>query len=101
MKLIATKELVKKILEENPKARDSDMLLYCEVCKALNDDALGKPFYQVILDLEKLGLPPFESVRRSRQKVQAEFPELAASPEIQVFRSENEEKYRKFAIGEM
>ena len=94
-----TKELVKSILEQDEKTRSSDMQLYFEVCNRINPEALDAPFCLVIMNLDKLRLPPFESVRRSRQKVQAECPHLAACPEIQVFRAENEETFREFARG--
>jgi hypothetical protein len=98
-KLKSTKELVKSILEEVEETRSSDMQLYFEVCNRINPESLDAPFCVVIMNLDKLHLPPFESVRRSRQKIQAECPHLAASPEIQIFRAENEEVYRDFARG--
>lgn len=94
-----TKALVKSILEKVPETRSSDMRLYYEVCNRINAHILDCPFGGVILMLEKLHLPPFESVRRSRQKVQSECPWLAASDEVQTFRNENEEVYREFARG--
>jgi hypothetical protein len=99
MKLGNTKALVKSILETIPETRSSDTLLYYEVCKVKNEYILDEPFGGVLRIFSKLGLPPFESVRRSRQKVQEEHPELAASAEVQVFRAENEEEYREFARG--
>jgi hypothetical protein len=96
-RLKSTKELVKTILEQDEKSRDSDMRLYFEVCNRINPSALDAPFCVVIMNLDSLSLPPFESVRRSRQKIQAECPHLSASPEIQTFRAENEESYREFA----
>ena len=97
--LNSTKALVKTILEENPKTRDSDMLLYHEVCRRKNRNVLEVPFGGVILMLDKFHLPPFESVRRSRQKIQEEFSHLAASDEVKMYRDENEEEYRDFARG--
>lgn len=94
-----TKALVKSILEQNKEARSSDMRLYYEVCNSINRQALDEPFSEVIMSLDQLRLPPFESVRRSRQKVQSECPHLAASPEVEIFRAENEETYREFARG--
>lgn len=94
-----TKALVKSILEQNKEARSSDMRLYYEVCNSINRQALDEPFSEVIMSLDQLCLPPFESVRRSRQKVQAECPHLAASPEVEIFRAENEQTYRDFARG--
>ena len=96
-KLNSIKDLVKTILEENEGARNSDMRLYYEVCKRINKSALESPFAYVILRLEALRLPPFESVRRTRQKVQAECPHLSANDEVSQMRAENEEEYRKFA----
>ncbi len=98
-KLKNTKELVKSVLEQDEKTRSSDMRLYYEVCKRVNPTALEYDFGMAILNLDVLHLPPFESVRRSRQKVQAECPHLAASPEIQIFRAENEETFREFSRG--
>ena len=97
MKLKNTKELVKSVLEQVPETRNSDMLLYFVICDKKNATALELPFGSVITNLDKHNLPPFESVRRSRQKVQAECPWLAASPEVELFRAENEEAYRDFA----
>lgn len=98
-KLNTTKVLVKTILEEVEEARNSDMRLYFEVCKRLNAHALEYPFAHVILRLEALHLPPFESVRRTRQKVQAEYPNLSANDEVSLYRAENEAEYRDFARG--
>lgn len=99
MKLQNTKALVKSILEEVPESRNNDMRLYFEVCRKVNGNILDYPFGRVILRLDRFNLPPFESVRRSRQKVQSEHPELAANDVVQVFRAENEEQYREFARG--
>lgn len=96
-KLNTIKALVKTVLEENERARNSDMLLYYEVCKRINKSALESPFAYVILRLEALRLPPFESVRRARQKVQAEYPHLSANDDVALMRAENEAEYRDFA----
>lgn len=97
MKLKNIKALVEHILKNVPATRSSDMRLYYEVCSCANPGALEECFGDVIMNLDSLNLPPFESVRRSRQKVQAEHPELAADDVVQVFRAENEQEYRDFA----
>lgn len=99
MNLKNTKALVQSILENNKEARNSDMLLYLEVVKAKNPNVLNNTFGAVLLWLDKYDLPPFESVRRSRQKVQAECPWLAACEKVQGFRAENESTFRDFARG--
>lgn len=97
--LMTLKNLVKDILEQIPETRNSDMLLYFVICNRKNATALDMPFGTVILGLDEYNLPPFESVRRARQKAQAECPHLAASDVVELFRSENEEIYRDFARG--
>lgn len=92
-----TTELVKHILETVPETRNSDQLLYYRVCEELNSNALSGFFGEVILNLKDYKLPPFESVRRARQKVQAAYPELDAKPKIKEIRSEHEKKYRSYA----
>ena len=99
MKLKKTKALVKTILEQNKATRSSDMQLYFEVCKRINPEVLNNPFCAVIMNLDLFHLPPFESVRRSRQKVQAECPHLAACEEVELYRAENEQEYVEFARG--
>ena len=96
-KLNKTKALVKQVLEENEKARNSDNELYIHVCFLLNPDALMQSFIHVISNLDFYGLPPFETVRRTRQKIQSEHPELRACEEVELFRAENETAYREFA----
>lgn len=91
-----TSRLVKKLLTENPKTRDCDPYLYFEVVHMLNPEANNKRFGEVMLNLEELGLPCFETVRRTRAKLQADFPDLRPTPAVQDFRSHNEEVFREF-----
>jgi hypothetical protein len=48
----------------------------------------------------EMGFAPFETVRRTRQKIQRENPDLAACEAVQEFRYENEQAYREFATGD-
>ena len=67
--------LVKQILEKNVEARNSDNILYLEVLryysseKSIDLHHLSVPDF--LMKLEQKGFPAFETVRRSRQKVQA------------------------------
>ena len=92
-----TKALVKQILEENPQARNSDNELYIQICNKLNPSICFAPFGEVVCNLNEYGLPPFETVRRSRQKVQEEHPELRPCDEVALYRAENETAYEEFA----
>ena len=92
-----TSDIVKEILKYVPQTRNNDMLLYYEVCKAIDKTVLKLPFWVVILDLKGHGIPPFETVRRTRQKVQQCCPELAACEDVKAMRTVQEEKYKSYA----
>ncbi len=97
-KLTKTSKLVKAILTQYEECRNSDDVLYLAVLKILKVNT------QMSVDLffksrEKLKVPPFESVRRARQKLQAHYPELRASVDVREYRARNEEAYEKFARG--
>jgi len=94
-----TSDIVKVILQKYPDTRNSDDLLYLKVCEYVNGTHISLPFWKVIKDRKDFGYPPFESVRRSRQKIQAEFPELASNKVVQAKRTQNEEIYKEFARG--
>lgn len=93
--------LVERILEEDEHARNSDNYLYYIVCKTrleakgLSADAVS--LEKALLQQDEYGLPPFESVRRSRQKLQAQKPELSASTEVREMRRHRIKDYKNFA----
>lgn len=95
--------LVKFLLTNYTQARNSDSFLYLKVIesqaydKGINLNTLS--VIKFLTNSAELGFAPFETVRRTRQKVQREFPELAACSEVQELRYENEQAYREFARG--
>lgn len=101
--LKTTKALVTSILENDRMARNSDSHLYFRVINIIAEkhhiDLTKIPVIDFLLNMNKSPFPPFESVRRTRQKVQQECPWLAASAEVEEFRAENEQVYREFARG--
>ena len=92
-----TQILVKEILEKVPQTRNSDMLLYYHVCLEIDKTVLKLPFWIVLLDLKNYGLPPIASVGRARRKLQREFPELKADPDVKAGRTENEAFIKDYA----
>lgn len=63
-------ELVKRILAEHKEAGDDDFKVIGYVIKALKPEAMQLTFGQALWNHSKLDLPSFESIRRTRQKIQ-------------------------------
>jgi hypothetical protein len=103
MKLVNTAYLVKQILTEMPEARDDDYLLWLKVIERVSetlnipDYTKTIPFGLFLATAKYSKLPHFETVSRTRRKIQEKFPELRATAETQAARSELEESYRDFA----
>lgn len=102
--LSTTMELVKTILIESEDARESDDILYCEVIERLdkiNETCVAEyPLFMFLRKRASIAVPSFETVRRSRQKVQADFPALAGSEAARKARAKKQEEFRAFARGE-
>jgi len=101
--LKTTAKLVKAILEDNVQARNSDSYLYLKVLDYIADQnnivlaAMPVPYF--LTNMNDLPFPGFETVRRTRQKVQAAFPELAASDKVADMRKENEAIFKAYALS--
>ena len=99
--LKTTTGLVKAVLEKEPQARNSDSFLYFKILKKIGDekgiDIEKMPVTSFLLHIKDSPFPAFETVRRTRQKIQAEFPELSGNREVQRYREENEVVFREFA----
>lgn len=101
--LKTTTALVKAILEQDKQCRNSDSLLYYRVLsiigrrKGVDIDEMSIPYF--LLNMSGTEFPPFESVRRARQKIQEHYPELGASKEAADARAMNEFGYREYARG--
>lgn len=96
-----TANLVWEILLNNRAARNSDNLLYSLVCerrlqeKGLTLDKIT--FKEGLLAQKEYNLPNFETVRRTRQKLQAQFPEVTGAKKVKEFREKREKIFREYA----
>lgn len=88
---------VRTILAKNEDARNDDMVLYLVLCNACLKDAGALPLAEIMTQYKYLGLPSFESVSRTRRKLQARYPELAGSCPVRKKRSAGEHDYRRYA----
>lgn len=94
-----TKKVVEMLLRNEPQTRNSDSYLYLKVIEVMASyppAVLEMPISDFLVKYKELGYPPFESVRRARQKVQQEFPYLKACEEVEAARVENIPKYQSF-----
>lgn len=101
--LTEVSKIVKAILEMDNQARNSDSYLYLKVLDYIaHRDGIflaGMPVPYFLENMKSLGFPPFESVRRTRQKIQADCPELSASRKVKAMRDEQEAVYWSYATG--
>lgn len=99
-----TSDLVKALLRQDERCRNSDSYLYLRVLSVIAErkgiDLKGITITDFLTNLHGTEFPIFESVRRSRQKVQELYPNLRACEPVQEFRSESELKYRAYARSE-
>ena len=99
-----TTALVKALLEEDKRCRNSDGFLYLKVLsvigkrKGIDIDSMSVPYF--LLNLHGTAFPPFESVRRARQRIQEHNPHLAACEAVEGFRAENEIEFRAYVMGD-
>lgn len=96
-----THDLVLEILKASPKARNSDNYLLYAVYETVGKrhgidiDHMSVPTF--FLNLKKYGFPSPETVRRTRQKIQATFPELCGTEEVEAMRTVNEDRFKAYA----
>ena len=106
-KLINIAKIVKDIMQTDTQARNSDSILYLRVLQRvteatecpINVRTMSVKYF--LENMNELDFPPFESVRRTRQKIQRDHPELRACEVVEIGRMENEKEYRAYARGGM
>ena len=102
-----------KIIKYEDKYRDDMIFMILEAKNALgrvpglNEDLLdikrnyldagAMPLAEIMTQHKYLGLPSFESVSRTRRKLQARYPELVGSRHVQKMRATGEKAYRRYA----
>lgn len=96
-KLKRVENAVKQVLEEVEAARSDDFLLVAEVYYRLVPECINMPFAAVMLGHRSMKLPYFESIRRTRQKLQAKYEELKPSEDKQRKRVEESARYIEYS----
>ena len=99
MKIKECKAIVKHILTKKPNTRNSDNDLIVEVLNFIEPGITTEPFEVVIKQCHINGkFPTLETIRRTRQKIQETYPELAPTDEVEGLRVFQEHKFFEFAI---
>ena len=89
---------VEKVLREHKDARDTDFRTIGWVIKLTRPEVMSMSFSAVLWNHKELGLPSFETIRRTRQKIQHDNPELRG--EMYLKRMEKQTEYiDKFVRG--
>ena len=101
--LKTTQNLVMEILKASPRARNSDNYLlyaaYATIGRRNGIDIDHMPVPKFFLHMKEYGFPTPETIRRTRQKIQATHPELCGSDDVEAFRELREEAFREYAKG--
>lgn len=99
--LKTTQEIVMEALKLQPMARNSDNYLcywvYEVIGKEKGIDINSMTIPRFFLRMKDYGFPSTETIRRTRQKIQAEHPELCGSSTVEGQRLLNEEVFRDYA----
>ena len=100
MKIKECKAIVQKVLEDIPETRGSDNILIVEVLRFIDPSVIERPFKEVVPLCHINGrFPTFETIRRTRQKIQEQNPYLRPVDEIESKRAYQEQKFFDFAIS--
>lgn len=91
-KIREVSEVVEYVLRRYPYTRSSDNSLYKEVCTYMNPQITSMSFVDIFDHINDLGLPQYESVSRSRRKLQNEYEDLRAPKEVE------DERYESFKV---
>lgn len=91
--------IVKEVLEEKPYTRSDDFALVYEVFKKFLPNLDNLSFKDVMENHKEFGLPYFETIRRTRPKLQNKFPELLPPDNVRRGRLLEEADYKSYALS--
>lgn len=94
-RLLTMHDKVEYVLTEYPITRDDDRLTICAVYAVFYDADLNRPFKDLMRDKN---LPNFETIRRCRQKVQADNEALRGKRDKE--RLERQKEYVEYSLSD-
>lgn len=97
-------DIVKYVLKTDERARNNDGYLWARVLDLCgqrdNIDYIHMTIGELLPHVNSMGVPNFETVRRTRQKIQQHHPELGACEKVEAYRAEKEQEFKSFVLGE-
>lgn len=94
--IVKTEDIVKQALEENPRARESDFILYGAVLKRIGVDLKNTTLYDFLATANQKGYPTFETCSRARRKLQ-EIDQRLVDSKTAVHRERLIEVYKEYS----
>lgn len=88
-------DVIRMVLEVNEEARDSDDILYAEVCSKINPKFAYMSSYQIFYHRSLYGIPTYETVSRLRREVQRKIPKFKGTQTAEDRRCEHWKAIRK------
>ncbi len=97
MKLKKIESNVHAILLKYPESRSNDFILYALYIEETRTDLRNVELIYALKNSESLKLPSYESVTRTRRKLQSEFPKLKPPAKVKAIRDKKEKQYIQYA----
>ena len=97
-RIYKVEDIVREVLEEHISTRADDFELIVYVYNKINPSIKDYSFNSVMLGHKDLNIPYFETIRRTRQKLQAQYEYLRPSKDVQIARINKEADYINYAL---
>ena len=98
-RLKKVENVVEKILEVREDARENDDVLYLYVCEYFHRGISSMSLRDFLMNRKQTSCPVFETVRRTRQKLFNERPELKPKEKVTKLRKDMEIIYKDYATN--
>lgn len=95
LKIIETNVLA--ILMKYPESRANDFVLYALYLKEHNTELKDAGLIYALMRSKELGMPNYESITRTRRKLQHNDPNLRPPEKTAIARQESEKQFRSYA----
>lgn len=96
--LLTMEQLVKTTLENYPQTRNSDALLYITIINRMSPKTAKRSYEDVMLRACEMGLPNYDTVSRTRRKLQAKYKALQGETKVKKIRRDRYKVFKEYAL---